>query len=755
MQTTNLSNWAQAGLATFSLLSMSTGASAAQTSQNFIEEVTIVGQRQVGEQVSGSAQYVSAEQIEQLGHNDIQRIIRQIPGVSVQIEDGYGLRPNISIRGVATERSGRITLLEDNVLISPAPYSAPSAYYFPTVGRMSAIEVLKGPAAITQGPYTIGGALNMISVPIPEQAQGKLMVEAGEDATYRLHGHYGARNDSGFGFLMETHQWRSDGFQRIDRGGDTGLDLADYTLKLSYAPAEAKHRVELKLQFADQDSDQTYLGLTDGDFSDDPYRRYGLSSLDNIETKHEQIILRYEWDVSDSISFDATYYNNQHERDWFKTEGIDVDGSSDADSFSRTSWFDVVQAINTGGSIGGLDSAALQSILDGTTDTADGSLQLRSNAREYFSRGVQFGLDWNLTSGDWSHSLDIGVRLHEDEEDRLQRNSTYRQQAGALVLSDLGLLGNAGNRIQTAEALAIHIYDRIEFGAWTLTPGLRYEDIEQARTRYEIRPGRTTNPASRAADNFRDSRTNKTKVWLPGMGVVYQLNDQTSLFGGVHKGFTAPSNSPGVEEEEAINYELGVRFHGNNLNLEAAYFLSDYDNLLGECTGSSGSDCEIGEAFNGDAATVQGLELMLATNLLRNSALSLPLQVSYTYIDGSFDTDIAATDFFGDVSKGDPIPYIPENQLNLSVGLVAERWNLYLAANYVDGTCVRASCGTFERTDSSVTVDVSGAYQFSDKLELFARVENLTGEQDILGRQPYGARPNKDTTASIGARFAF
>lgn len=763
MNMIKLPRWALAGLTTISLTSLAVGGAtviaAEATTPSFVEEMTIVGTRQTGEQVAGSAQYVSAEQIEQLGYSDIQRIIRQIPGVSVQIEDGYGLRPNISIRGVATERSGRITLLEDNVLISPAPYSAPSAYYFPTIGRMSAIEVLKGPAAITQGPYTIGGALNMISIPIPDQAQGKLMFEAGEDATYRLHGHYGARNDAGFGFLVETHQWQSDGFQSVDRGGDTGLDVEDYTLKLSYAPTDSDHSVELKLQYADQDSDQTYLGLTDGDFSNDPYRRYGLSALDNIETKHEQVILRYQWDLSDNITFDATYYNNQHERDWFKTEGIDVDGSTDAGSFSRTSWFNVVQAINTASTLGGLDSTALQGILDGVTNTADGSIQLRSNAREYFSRGVQLGLDWDLVSGDWSHSFDIGVRLHEDEEDRLQRNSTYSQQAGALVLSDLGLLGNAGNRIQSAEALAIHVYDRIEIGAWTFTPGLRYEDIEQDRTRYETRAGRTTNPALRTDDNFRDSRSNNTRVWLPGLGVIYQFDDQTSLFGGVHKGFTAPSNSPGVKEEEAINFELGLRFNGDNINLEATYFLSDYDNLLGECTGSSGSDCEIGDAFNGDAATVLGLEVMVATDLFSNLSskwgVSMPLQLAYTFIDSEFDTNIADTDFFGDVSKGDPIPYIPENQFNLSLGLVAAKWNVYFAANYVDETCVRASCGEFEKTDSTFTVDVSGAYQFNDKLELFARIENLTGEEDILGRQPYGARPNKDTTASVGARLAF
>ncbi len=720
-----------------------------------IEEVTIVGQREFGEQVAGSARYLGQEDLQRLGYSDIQRAIRQVPGVSVQVEDGYGLRPNISIRGVATERSGRITLLEDNVLIAPAPYSAPSAYYFPTLGRMNAIEVLKGPAAITQGPYTIGGALNMISTPIPLEAGGSALLEAGEDATYRVHAHYGARTESGFGFLVETHQWRSDGFQDIDRGGDSGLDVRDYTVKLSYAPEGSRHAVELKLQYADQDSDQSYLGLTDADFGNDAFRRYGLSALDNIETEHEQVILRYDFALSDSISLNTVAYSNEHERDWFKTEGVDLDGSTDAQSFSRTSWFNVIQAINSGASVDGFAPDQLSAILDGTLDTAPGSLQLRSNAREYYSRGIQLGLDATFETGTVSHELKFGLRYHEDEEDRLQRNSTYSQQNGILVLDDLGLLGNAGNRIQEAEAVSVFVHDRIAIGDWTLTPGLRYEDIDQQRTRYEIRDGRTADPASRAASNLRSTRDNQTRVWLPGLGVTWRASDNVELFGGVHKGFSAPSNSPGVDEEEAINTELGVRFTAEQVYGELTYFRSDYDNLLGECTASSGSDCTIGDAFNGDAATVQGLELLLSGSFAANGPIRFPYTLAFTYIDGEFDTDIADTDFFGDVTAGDPIPYIPERQASATVGAETDRWGVNVNMNYVDEVCVRASCGSFEQTDDSLTFDLAAFYQWSPGVRLFARVENLTGEEDIMGRQPYGARPNKDRTASAGVRVDF
>jgi Fe(3+) dicitrate transport protein len=726
--------------------------SASGADQN-LEQVTIVGSRMMGEQVAGSAHYIDAAQIEQLGHSDIQRVIRQVPGVSVQVEDGYGLRPNISIRGVATERSGRITLLEDNVLIAPAPYSAPSAYYFPTVGRLAGIEVLKGPAAITQGPYTIGGALNMISTPIPDANQGRVVAELGQDATYRVHAHYGAKLDNGVGVLVETHQWKSDGFQTIDRGGDSGLDVKDYMLKLSYAPEDSAHEFELKWQVANQNSDQSYLGLTDAAFTGNSDRRYGLSTLDNIDTEHDQLILRHAWKISDNLKLTTTLYNNEHKRDWFKTEGFDADGSVSAESFDKSSWFNVIQAINTNTSLGGQTPADLNAILDGTGDTAVGAIQVRSNAREYYSRGVQFGLSYDFALGAVSHRLTAGLRIHEDQEDRLQRNSTYTQVGGELQLADLGLLGNAGNRIQDAEATALHVYDRIQFGKWTLTPGLRYEDIEQTRTRWETRNGRTADPASREADNFRSSRQNNTAVLLPGMGAIYQLNDVSSIFAGAHKGFTAPSNSPGVEEEVAINYELGYRFTGTALRAEAAFFRSDYDNLLGVCTASSGTDCVIGDAFNGDAATVQGLELVVETELNQRGSVSIPVNFTYSYIDGTFDTDIADTAFFGNVSAGDPIPYIPKQQMNVVVGVVKDNWGTFLSANYVDEVCVRASCGEFERTDSTVVVDISTNYQVTDSIEVFGRIENLTAAQDIMGRQPYGARPNKARTAAVGVRM--
>jgi Fe(3+) dicitrate transport protein len=167
-----------------------------------LDEITIVGNADDVATTAGSAAVIDESKLEQFSYTDVQRIVREIPGVSVQIEDGYGLRPNISIRGTASERSARITLLEDNVLIAPAPYSAPAAYYFPTVSRMQQVEVVKGSSAIKQGPYTIGGSMNFISTQIPDSRAAFIDLEAGMNATTRMYGAVGESFDN-FGYLVE------------------------------------------------------------------------------------------------------------------------------------------------------------------------------------------------------------------------------------------------------------------------------------------------------------------------------------------------------------------------------------------------------------------------------------------------------------------------------------------------------------------------------------------------------------------------
>jgi Fe(3+) dicitrate transport protein len=615
------------------------------------------------------------------------------------------------------------------------------------------MEILKGPAAITQGPSTIGGAINMRSTPIPNSNGGFLQAEYGSDSTWRVHGWYGGGNER-TRFIAETHQWRSDGFQAIDRSNaKTGFDKGDYLAKLSFISDESARfyqQLDVKLQYSEEVSQQSYLGLTDADFKQDGLRRYGASLFDEMNNEHDQVVLRWRLETQAGTGVTVTAYNNNTERAWYKTEGMDFDGSENPESFKKTSWSKIVAAVNEGGSLGGLDSEQLQAILDGA-DTPEGSIQVRNNAREYYSRGVQLVFDASFNSKSTLHSLQAGLRYHEDEEDRLQRNDNYRQLGGQLTLNELGLEGNAGNRVQGANAWAAYVHDRIEWDKWTLTPGLRYENIDLNRIRWDTK---SDDPASRDPDNFRDSRENEFGIWLPGMGALYQLNPSTRIVAGVHRGFATPTNAPGVDPEESTNYEFGMRRDNGSSSVEAIFFFNDYENLVGVCTNSSGGNCDPGDAFNGAGVHIPGLEFTFSHLFETESGWGLPLQISYTWMKAEFQSSFDS-EFFGQVNKGDPVPYVPENQLWAALGLQRGPWSFDLSGNFLGSVCTEASCGAYEKTESATIFDLSAHYRINGYWQIFAVAENLSDEIYIAARDPYGARPNKPRTVKLGAKFDF
>ena len=98
--------------------------------------------------------------------------------------------------------------MEDGILISPAPYSASSAYYFPSIARMQAVEVLKGSSQIQYGPYTTGGAINFVSTEIPKSFKGKISTSYGSFNTGQTHTTIG-NSSKNFGYMLEYLNYNS------------------------------------------------------------------------------------------------------------------------------------------------------------------------------------------------------------------------------------------------------------------------------------------------------------------------------------------------------------------------------------------------------------------------------------------------------------------------------------------------------------------------------------------------------------------
>ncbi len=708
--------------------------------KTIMERVMVIGNAERAQNLTGSAQFIDKEILDQNNYTDINRVLRQVPGVNIQEEEGYGNRPNIGLRGGRSERSADITLMEDGILIAPAPYAAPSAYYFPRVNRMEAVEVRKGSSTIKFGPRTTSGAINLISSSVPETQEIESLVGYGTDNTKRLQGHYGdsaAFGSGNFGFVIDASHDQTDGFKKIDIvGGDTGYSIQDIMgkVKISTDPtANIYQSVELKIGGTEEDSDETYLGLTQNDFDADPYRRYAASQVDNMDATHRQYHIRHFVDFG---NFDATttLYHNQFARSWYKLDDITVGG--------------VRQSLGNA-----LTMPAFLSALQGQTNL-DGSgannLTVRANNRDYYATGVQTDLATQFDLGQTQHQFEFGARYHYDKEDRFQHEDLYAITNGVMALASSGAPGSNANRHGTAKATAFYAQNEISYANWTFVPGVRYEYIDLKR------------------EDFNNStiRENTVDEIVPGIGIGYAFTDEMSVFGGVHKGFAPPSpSSTNDDNEESINYELGGRYNGNIFNTELVGFFNDYSNLLGECTLSSGcTGGATGDQFNAGEVDAYGVEFSLGYDAATafpsiSKNISLPINFNYTYTNAEFqNTFVSGFDEWGNVSAGDELPYIPMHQFYISAGVVVSKWEMHVAGKYVDEMRTQAGSGsipTGQGTDKHFIVDVAGEYEVLDNTRLFFTADNIFDTEYVAARRPAGARPGKPMTALAGIKVEF
>lgn len=704
--------------------------------EHTLKELVIIGDETSASALPGSAHVVTEQDLETMKYTDIHRVVREVPGVYLLEEEGYGLRPNIGIRGSGSGRSGKVTLMEDGVLMAPAPYSGPAAYYFPSFGRINGVEVLKGPDLLRYGPATVGGAINLRATPIPAVTGGRVTTEIAEDNGKRLHAWYGANSDQA-GWLIETHQQETDGFKDLRQSDrETGFDKQDYVAKLrlnSRPDADVYHQLDLKLDHSEELSLETYVGLTDADFTANPDQRYFASERDNMDTQRTGFMARHLVDFNNDVTLTTTAYRNEFKRNWYKAAGLNT----------------LINAANNG-------NAQAQQQLRGELDLA--GIEIKNNAREYESQGIDFTADWGLTLAGMRHDLTFGLRYHEDEVDRFQPIDTFDQVIvnGRPVLQYVSTTSGAdirgsNNAIEKAEAWSTFIADRVAINdRLTVTGLLRYEDIETSRVRYQ----------QAARTDVQDRASNSTGELLPGLGATYRLDGGITLLAGIHRGMApAGAGSIDVDPELSTNYELGARIQRGAGRYELIGFYSDYENTVQNC--SVATPCaggqDTGSVSQGEAR-IQGIEALAGYEFALNNGLAVPVEATWTFTDAEVTKDSDS----GDVLKGDNLVYLPENVFNLRAGLRSgDQWDAYLNLAYVDQMCTDNTCdrsgtdNSFRKTESLTVVDLSGSYRVAESARVFAKLDNVFDTQKMIARSPDGARPNMPRIASLGITVDF
>jgi Fe(3+) dicitrate transport protein len=416
----------------------------------------------------------------------------------------------------------------------------------------------------------VAGAIGLFSSAIPGSAgnglDGKLDFIGGEHGSFRAHALVGgwADRDGGadIGFSLETLQEGSDGFKHLDSGGGTGFRIEDYVGKLALrSPADASfaQSLEFKFQHSDEESDETYLGLSLDDFRADPFRRYRASQRDDMGVTHDTVQATHRIDFNERFDLTTIAYRTDTARTWYKL--------NDVRNAANTAFVSLASVLADPAAFP-VEYAAL--VGEPGTTSAAGALRLRNNSREYYATGIQSVLGVDFGTGSIRHDLEFSMRYHRDEEDRFQHDDRYQMADGTLVLTAAGTPGTQDNRIGEAQAWAFFVRDTISAGNWTLTPGLRYESISLTQRNWGTAdPPRNGDPVI-----FR----NQVDATMPGIGVMRALGDSLHLVAGLHRGFVNPAPGSGTGPEQSWNYEAGLRYERNAAALEAMGFLVEYEN---------------------------------------------------------------------------------------------------------------------------------------------------------------------------------
>lgn len=712
-----------------------------------LDPITIVGNR--ASTIPGSGQYVHIRQLEKLNQSNVNQVLRVIPGVVVRDEEGFGLRPNIGLRGTAVNRSAKITLMEDGILMAPAPYADPSAYYFPTFARMQGVEVLKGSSQIKYGPYTIGGAVNLLSTSIPDSFKGFAQLSYGSFGTNQQRiwlGNSTARID----YVIEVNRLASKGFKSLDNGGDTGFDRRDILGKLRWhtdEQAALPQSVTLKVVHAGEEAHETYLGLTYDDYRANPVRRYAATQLDKLDLRHSHITLNHTISPAVGWSLSTTAYYTTTFRDWARANTIG--GKS-------------ISAILN-------DPTATALPYQIMVGAADGNVDFQSAARTYFSKGIQTSTQYLFSTPSLVHRIQAGLRYHVDQADRYATRSAYAMTRGTMLLITAGTKGNQENQIRGASSLAGYVSYDLQYKKLKVIPGVRYEHIAFHFQNYGLTDSARTGVTLRAASN-------EVAVVLPGMGATFSFNEKAQLFGGIHQGFSPPgmpaisSVNGQAKAERSVNYELGYRVETSRLNWLLVGFRNDYSNILGS-DNVSGGGAGTGDFFNAGRAIVQGIELgITGTWLLKrgtSAAWAVPFAIAYTYTDARFQETFnnGGGDWgSGTIYKGDFIPFITPQVLSVSAGIEHRTFDATLTGRYNGVTrtkpgqkdrVVPAAGVPFSAVDALapfLILDFSANYRLSKQMTLFALVQNLTNNTAIVANLPQGYRPNLPLGINVGWR---
>ena len=594
------------------------------------------------ESVPGSFNVIDEEALIERRPFTVREALNNVPGINIVGEDAFVLSPNIGIRGLDPRRTSRTLLMEDGMPLFLAPYGDPSAHYSTPLQRVNRIEVVKGSGQILYGPQTIGGMINFVTKPVPKDGfAGSVQATAGNNDFTGLHANLGYGGERG-GIMIDALQNKGDGIRDNHK-----FDVQEFTVKGQLNLTDRQTLIA-KAGYYEEDSNISETGLGEIDYARDKFQApSGKNDSFKQERKTLQLQHIFQADETTKLSTQA-YYSDTYRVSFRQT---DAPGGFD-DASDNSTGITVLERCP------GDDTAT-----EANAETCGG----RHRPRDFKYYGFEPRLDFQHNLFGLKSDAVIGFRYHKEQQRRRQyRGNDARAQSLSFLEANAEQPGIAGAVADFREDIRVDVeaksyYAQNTFyaGDWSLTPGVRVEDIKY---KFNI---------NQAAGNVASSSltNNQTEV-LPGFGAAWNGIANTTVFAGVHKGFAPPRPDRDIDNAEiaktkpetSVNYEVGVRsrfFKG--VNFESTLFHTQIDDLV--INSGAGSFINAGESEQ------TGLEFAgrIDFGTLYNTPHNIYLQGSYTNVfTAKFKKD--GLDADQGIVKGDRLPYAPKHIASFSLG---------------------------------------------------------------------------------------
>ncbi|VVE20523.1 TonB-dependent receptor [Pandoraea horticolens] len=509
----------------------------------------------------GARTVVKKQQIEESGATNIGDVMRRIPGLQATDNSGTAgsaISLNIGVRGLSGRFTPRSTVLLDGIPMAVAPYGQPQLSFAPvSLFNIESIDVVRSGGAVRYGPQNVGGVINFKTRSIPNTPG------LTADATVRENIYTtGGGANTQYGVFLGTQM-------------DNGLGLA-----------------------------LLYSGMVGRD-----WRKGSDERVNDLALKW-----RYDITPSQQVYGKVSYYDVKS-----KTPGGLSVAQYNADPFQNTRPNDYWSGNRTGLDFGYLNTLSetqefevrtfynesyRQSTLVNPTYT-----QTTHQPRNYQTFGVEPRFTQRLFFGPTAHDVTVGYRyVHErgDDNNWTTTLATGRNSATQTF-----------NNFTSASAF--YIDDRMAWGNWRFTPGVRYEAIRSQRV-----------------DNASGAtyRTDNNKP-LPSVNLSYLVNDAWTVFADYSTSFGPVQNTQlnsmsatnPLVPELARTYEIGTRWTDKRWKAELTAFHMRFDNQILQVSGTNPPVFQNIGATNHD-----GIETAIDYTFDRDSVLrGLNVYANFTY----------------------------------------------------------------------------------------------------------------------------